>query len=209
MTLDEAARGLRGLRPPRGAEDRPDPLTDAWSHMTVTAPARRALRRRPRAFFAGPLKLLIGGERVRRRDGRTFETLDPATGEAIARSPTAGPRTSTARSRPRARRSRTARGPAPRPRERGRADQPPRRPDRGARRRAGRARVARQRQAGQARARSSTSPRRSRTSATSRAGRRRSRASVDPRPRARTCSVTRARSRSACAGRSSPGTSRC
>jgi phenylacetaldehyde dehydrogenase len=51
--------------------------------MTVTAPPE-ALSEPARRFLAGPHELLIGGERVAARDGRTFETADPATGEAIA-----------------------------------------------------------------------------------------------------------------------------
>ena len=51
--------------------------------MTVTAPTD-ALSEATRAFLAGPHELLIGGERRPAADGRTFETLDPATGEPIA-----------------------------------------------------------------------------------------------------------------------------
>src|SRR6476646_9409237 len=35
-------------------------------------------------FLAGPHGLLIGGDRVPSAGGGTFETIDPATGEAIA-----------------------------------------------------------------------------------------------------------------------------
>jgi acyl-CoA reductase-like NAD-dependent aldehyde dehydrogenase len=51
--------------------------------MTVTAPPE-ALSQPAREFLAGPHELLIGGERVAAHDGRTFESIDPATGEAIA-----------------------------------------------------------------------------------------------------------------------------
>ena len=48
---------------------------------TATA---EALSDRAREFLAeGPQKLLIGGERVEAADGRSFETIDPATGEPI------------------------------------------------------------------------------------------------------------------------------
>ena len=36
-----------------------------------------------RAFVASPRKLLIGGEHAEAADGRSFETIDPATGEVI------------------------------------------------------------------------------------------------------------------------------
>ena len=51
--------------------------------MTVTVPPE-ALSEPAREFLAGPLELLIGGERVVAADGRTFESIDPATGQAIA-----------------------------------------------------------------------------------------------------------------------------
>jgi acyl-CoA reductase-like NAD-dependent aldehyde dehydrogenase len=51
----------------------PDALTDA-----------------ARAFISGPQRLLIGAERPEAADGRTFATLDPATGREIARLPQAG-----------------------------------------------------------------------------------------------------------------------
>src|SRR5215212_10143225 len=51
--------------------------------MTVIAPPE-TLSDPARRFLAGPHELLIGGARVPARDGRTFETLDPATGGAIA-----------------------------------------------------------------------------------------------------------------------------
>ena len=50
-----------------------------------------ALSEAARAFAAGPHKLLIGGERLDASGGASFETLDPATGRAIAEVPQAGP----------------------------------------------------------------------------------------------------------------------
>ena len=44
-----------------------------------------------RAFIAGPHRLLIGAERPEAADGRTFATLDPATGREIAQVAHAGP----------------------------------------------------------------------------------------------------------------------
>src|SRR5580700_8030917 len=44
-----------------------------------------------RAFISGPHRLLIGAERPEAADGRTFATLDPATGREIAQVPHAGP----------------------------------------------------------------------------------------------------------------------
>src|SRR2546422_10331407 len=58
--------------------------------MTVTAPPE-ALSEPARRFLAGPHHLRIGAERVPSRNGRTFETVDPATGEAIAEVAYAGP----------------------------------------------------------------------------------------------------------------------
>src|SRR5918992_1415326 len=43
-----------------------------------------------RSFAAGPHRLIVGGERVEAADGRTLETLDPATGRPIAEVPHAG-----------------------------------------------------------------------------------------------------------------------
>jgi acyl-CoA reductase-like NAD-dependent aldehyde dehydrogenase len=43
-----------------------------------------------RAFISSPQRLLIGAERVEAADGRTFATLDPATGREIAQLPQAG-----------------------------------------------------------------------------------------------------------------------
>ena len=51
--------------------------------MTVTVPPE-ALSDAARKTLAGPHELRIGGERVAPADGRTFETVDPSTGEAIA-----------------------------------------------------------------------------------------------------------------------------
>jgi len=49
-----------------------------------------ALGSAARAFVAGGHALLIGSERPQAADGRTFATLDPATGREIARVPHAG-----------------------------------------------------------------------------------------------------------------------
>jgi phenylacetaldehyde dehydrogenase len=45
---------------------------------TATEPATP-----PGRLFVQPRRMLIGGEWVRARDGRTFEVYDPATGEVI------------------------------------------------------------------------------------------------------------------------------
>jgi acyl-CoA reductase-like NAD-dependent aldehyde dehydrogenase len=50
----------------------------------VTATLPEALSEPSRAFAAGPHQLLIGGERSDAADGRTFETIDPSTGQPIA-----------------------------------------------------------------------------------------------------------------------------
>ena len=48
----------------------------------MTTATADALSDAARAFVErGPHKLLIGGEWVEAADGRTFETIDPATGE--------------------------------------------------------------------------------------------------------------------------------
>ncbi len=52
--------------------------------MPTTATLPDALSDSARSFAAGPHRLLIGGERRDAADGRTFETLDPATGRVIA-----------------------------------------------------------------------------------------------------------------------------
>ena len=58
--------------------------------MTTASALPDALSDAARAFAAGPHRLLIGGERPEAADGRTFETLDPATGRAVADVPQAG-----------------------------------------------------------------------------------------------------------------------
>ena len=57
--------------------------------MTVTAPPD-ALSDAARRFLDGPKKLLIGGEWKAAADGRTFEAVDPSTGEAVAEVAQAG-----------------------------------------------------------------------------------------------------------------------
>ncbi|HEV7846033.1 MAG TPA: aldehyde dehydrogenase family protein, partial [Thermoleophilaceae bacterium] len=49
-----------------------------------------ALSDAARSFAAGPHRFVIGGERPEAAGGRTFETLDPATGRVIADVPHAG-----------------------------------------------------------------------------------------------------------------------
>src|SRR5215203_2370563 len=49
-----------------------------------------ALSDAARSFAAGPHRFVIGGERPEAADGRTFETLDPSAGRAIADVPYAG-----------------------------------------------------------------------------------------------------------------------
>jgi acyl-CoA reductase-like NAD-dependent aldehyde dehydrogenase len=58
--------------------------------MTTASALPDALSDAARSFAAGPHRLLIGGERLEAADGRTFETLDPATGRVIADVPQAG-----------------------------------------------------------------------------------------------------------------------
>jgi acyl-CoA reductase-like NAD-dependent aldehyde dehydrogenase len=58
--------------------------------MTTASALPDALSDAARSFAAGPHRLLIGGERLDAADGRTFETLDPATGRVIAEVPQAG-----------------------------------------------------------------------------------------------------------------------
>jgi acyl-CoA reductase-like NAD-dependent aldehyde dehydrogenase len=58
--------------------------------MTTAAALPEALSDAARSFAAGPHRLVIGGERPEAADGRTFETLDPATGRTIAEVPYAG-----------------------------------------------------------------------------------------------------------------------
>ena len=50
----------------------------------TTATLPDALSDAARAFAAGPHQHLIGGERSAAADGRTFATIDPSTGQAIA-----------------------------------------------------------------------------------------------------------------------------
>jgi acyl-CoA reductase-like NAD-dependent aldehyde dehydrogenase len=57
--------------------------------MAVTAPPE-SLSDAARRFLQGPHDLLIGGERVAARDGEAFESVDPSTGEPIARVAQAG-----------------------------------------------------------------------------------------------------------------------
>jgi acyl-CoA reductase-like NAD-dependent aldehyde dehydrogenase len=52
--------------------------------MTTASALPDVLSDAARAFAPGPHRLLIGGERPEAAEGRTFETLDPATGRAIA-----------------------------------------------------------------------------------------------------------------------------
>ncbi len=58
--------------------------------MTTAAAHPHALSDPARTFAAAPHRLLIGGERLEAADGRTFESVDPATGRPIADFPQAG-----------------------------------------------------------------------------------------------------------------------
>ena len=58
--------------------------------MTTAAALPDALSDAARSFATGTHRLVIGGERTEAADGRTFETLDPATGRTIAAIPYAG-----------------------------------------------------------------------------------------------------------------------
>jgi acyl-CoA reductase-like NAD-dependent aldehyde dehydrogenase len=58
--------------------------------MTTSSVLPDVLSDAARAFAAGPHRLLIGAERPEAADGRTFETLDPATGRVIAEVAQAG-----------------------------------------------------------------------------------------------------------------------
>ena len=70
-----------------------------------------ALVQPARAFVSQPHRLLIGAERPEAADGRTFATLDPATGREIAEVAQAGERRRRAApSAPLGRRSPTGRG---------------------------------------------------------------------------------------------------
>ena len=116
---------------------------------------------------------VIGGERPEAADGRTFETLDPATGRAIADVPHAGAEDVDRAVRAAREAFEDGRWAGIAAAERTRAMLALRRRGRGARRRARRARVARQRQAGRSsRSRVDVRARRPRTCATSPAGRR-------------------------------------
>jgi acyl-CoA reductase-like NAD-dependent aldehyde dehydrogenase len=55
-----------------------------------TATLPDALSDFAREFAGGPLRMLIGGERVDAADGRTFATIDPSTGQEIGQVPHAG-----------------------------------------------------------------------------------------------------------------------
>ncbi len=57
---------------------------------TTTIELPEALGSEARAFIAGTHSLLIGAERTPAADGRTFATLDPATGRELAHVPHAG-----------------------------------------------------------------------------------------------------------------------
>jgi phenylacetaldehyde dehydrogenase len=58
--------------------------------MTIAAALPDALSEPARSYAAGPHRLLIGAERLDAGDGRTFETLDPASGRPIAEIAQAG-----------------------------------------------------------------------------------------------------------------------
>src|SRR5215208_1164371 len=58
--------------------------------MATTPTLPDALSDPARAFAAGPHRLLIGDERLEAAGGRTLDTVDPATGQAIAAVPHAG-----------------------------------------------------------------------------------------------------------------------
>jgi acyl-CoA reductase-like NAD-dependent aldehyde dehydrogenase len=61
------------------------------STATDTPSLSDALGPAAREFLAGELRLVVGSERPAAADGRTFATLDPATGREIAQVPFAGP----------------------------------------------------------------------------------------------------------------------
>ncbi len=167
-----------------------------------------ALGSAARAFIAGPHRLLIGAERPQAADGRTFATLDPATGREIAQVSHAGAAGCGARG------GGGARGVRRRPvgldaggRARG-FDARAGRRDGSARRGARADRVARQRQAGRARpVRRREWGRRAPALLRGLADEDRGRACC--RSRRPTCTATHAANRSGCAGRSSRGTSPC
>jgi acyl-CoA reductase-like NAD-dependent aldehyde dehydrogenase len=58
--------------------------------LTTSSVLPEALSDAASSFAAGPHRLLIGSERPAAADGRTFETLDPATGRPIAEVAQAG-----------------------------------------------------------------------------------------------------------------------
>src|SRR5256885_14038421 len=58
----------------------------------MTTATAEALSEAARSFASsGPHRLLMGGEWVEAADGRTFETIDPATGDPIVEVAHAGP----------------------------------------------------------------------------------------------------------------------
>src|SRR5581483_4147062 len=82
-------RPLPALEPPRRASRRGGLGVASRAVATATA---QALSEPARAFVeSGPKPLLIGGERPEAADGRTFATIDPATGEPICEVAYAGP----------------------------------------------------------------------------------------------------------------------
>ena len=205
------AAGRRGASPrcPRRstADAEPARLHPATIRPMATATAAGPVRRRARV--------------PRRRAEEAADRRRAGRGRRRAhlRDDRPGDRRADRRRRPRRPRGRRPRGRRRRARrfdgaaaqglavEARRADLLARRADQGQRRRARRARVARQRQAAGRREGRHRAPR-SPTCATTRAGRRRSRARRSRSPPA-TCSATRCASRSASAPRSCPGTSRC
>ena len=141
--------------------------------MAVTG-TTQALSEPARAFLdRGPGRHFIGGEWLESADGATFETIDPATGDPIIEVAQGGPE-DVDRAVAAAREALEGKWGATAPHKRIEPDLGARRGDQGERRRAGRARVARQRQARLLRRRATWRPP-STTSATTRAGRPRSR----------------------------------
>jgi aldehyde dehydrogenase (NAD+) len=67
-----------------------DTTATATADTAATAVLPEGLGPAAREFIAGPHRLLIGSERPEAADGRTFATLDPATGRELARVPQAG-----------------------------------------------------------------------------------------------------------------------
>jgi acyl-CoA reductase-like NAD-dependent aldehyde dehydrogenase len=65
--------------------------TPSPSPSTPTTELPDALGSEARAFIAGTHSLLIGDECAQAADGRTFATLDPATGRELAHVPQGGP----------------------------------------------------------------------------------------------------------------------